>query len=162
MENFLCYDSRGRCQKKGAPLPPGRRLGFTLVELMIVMVVIGILAIVAIPKFSNTIARSREASIKANLAAIRSALSIYYSNNDGEFPGDLGVLPMNVKYINKVPDVSIPNVPGNPGHDLVGLATAVDDGATGAWFYQPSGSQAGQVLVNCTHQDSAGRIWTSY
>lgn len=60
--------------------------GFTLVELMIVVAIIGILAGIAIPRYMNFIRRSREGATKGNLGAVRSALNIYYSDTEGIFP----------------------------------------------------------------------------
>ena len=66
-----------------------KRKGFTLIELMIVVAIIGILAAIAIPKFAQMLEKSREGATKGNLAAIRSAVTIYYSEKEGTFPGDL-------------------------------------------------------------------------
>ena len=50
-----------------------KQFGFTLVELLFVIILIAVLASVAIPKFSSTPLRSREANLKHNLKLIREA-----------------------------------------------------------------------------------------
>ena len=52
--------------------------GFTLVELLIVVIILGILAAVVIPQFSSASAEAREAAIMTDLAAIRNAIELYY------------------------------------------------------------------------------------
>jgi len=56
-----------------------RREGFTLIELMIVVAIIGILAAIAIPNFLRFQLRSKTGEAKANLAAIRTAEEGYFS-----------------------------------------------------------------------------------
>lgn len=64
----------------------GNRIGFTLVELMIVVAIIGILAGVAIPRYMDFLQRSREGATKGNLGALRSAINIYYADTEFYFP----------------------------------------------------------------------------
>jgi prepilin-type N-terminal cleavage/methylation domain-containing protein len=55
-----------------------RRGGFTLIELLIVVVIIGLLAAIAIPKFGATKDKSKIASIRSDLRNVMSAQEAYY------------------------------------------------------------------------------------
>jgi prepilin-type N-terminal cleavage/methylation domain-containing protein len=54
--------------------------GFTLIELVIIIVVLGILAAVAIPKYQDISSEAKEAATRAALGSIRSGITIYYAN----------------------------------------------------------------------------------
>lgn len=56
--------------------------GFTLIELMIVVAIIGVLAAIAIPNFIKFQARSKQSEAKANLKAIYTAQKAYFAEND--------------------------------------------------------------------------------
>lgn len=56
-----------------------RRSGFTLLELMIVIIILGILASVAIPQFTKSVRRSRTGEAKANISALRGAEMRYFN-----------------------------------------------------------------------------------
>ena len=66
--------------------------GFTLIELLIVVVIIGILAAIAIPKFSATREKAYFAAMKSDLKNLASQQEIYYSDNYAysSSVGDLG------------------------------------------------------------------------
>ncbi len=64
------------------------RFGFTLVELLVVIVVIAVLAGIAIPKFINAGNRSKESALKADLQLYRTAVNAYL-NDTGAYPAAL-------------------------------------------------------------------------
>lgn len=62
-----------------------RNSGFSLVELMIVIVIIGVLAAVAVPIYSNNVVKAKMSEADASLGSIRTQLRVYYGEN-GEYP----------------------------------------------------------------------------
>lgn len=104
-------------------MKPSRRTapGFTLIELMLVVAIIGLLSAIAIPKFANLVDRAREASLRGGLGALRSALSIYYADNEGRHPwfesGTNLLLCLEGKYIDKIPT---PRFPSSLNHEYKG------------------------------------------
>jgi prepilin-type N-terminal cleavage/methylation domain-containing protein len=60
--------------------------GFTLVELMIVVTVLSILSVIALPKFAGMVQRAQEGRTKGNLGIFRSAINIYYADNENNWP----------------------------------------------------------------------------
>jgi len=79
-----------------------RRLsGFTLVELLVVMAIIGILTAIAVPQLAKTPVRAREAALKENLYTFRTCIDQYFADK-GHYPESLQVL-VTERYFRKIP-----------------------------------------------------------
>nr|AFX67137.1 pilin [Myxococcus sp. 124B05] len=72
-----------------------RNRGFTLIELMIVVAIIGILAAIAIPNFIKFQARSKQSEAKTNLKALYTAQKSFFSEKDrySMFANEIGFAP---------------------------------------------------------------------
>jgi general secretion pathway protein G len=75
--------------------------GFTLLELLVVMTIIGILAAVAVPALRDSPQRAREATLKEDLFAMRSVIDQYHGDK-GNYPADLQTL-VSDGYLRKIP-----------------------------------------------------------
>ncbi|MBL0348885.1 MAG: prepilin-type N-terminal cleavage/methylation domain-containing protein [Elusimicrobia bacterium] len=151
----------------------GRPWGFTLIELMLVVAIIGLLASIAIPKFGGLVIRSKEAAVKGKLGSLRSAISIYYAENEGEFPTNAHWLVP--KYLDEIPSCSIPtvadHVEGNRIRNILSLPGPHETGGPlWDWFEPliPPGTPyiflvpTGRVYINCIHTDSQGVLWSVF
>ena len=61
--------------------------GFTLVELLIVVIILAVLAAIIVPQFSSATIDAQEAALDANLARVRSAIELYQAQHAGAYPG---------------------------------------------------------------------------
>lgn len=73
---------------------PRQRWAFTLIELLIVVVIIGILAAIAIPKFQNTKGKANAASLKTDLRNLSTAEEAYFFEHSG-YTGSITNLQIN-------------------------------------------------------------------
>ena len=122
------------------------RAGFTLVELVIVIVVLGILAAVAIPKFFDFTTDAKEAACKGALGAVRSAIANYYAYSATPAGGGSPTWPtlQQLTTVGTVLEQDFPENPYSTGQTksavVAGttLGTPVTQGTTGAWCYKAS------------------------
>ena len=77
------------------PLPAGKNAGFTLIELLVVVLIIGILAAVALPKYEQAVAKTRYMSLMPLLRAINDAENVYYMAN-GTYTADFSELDIEM------------------------------------------------------------------
>lgn len=91
-----------------------RTNGFTLLELLIVMAVMGILVAIAAPNLKQSIVRAREAVLREDLFQMREAIDQYYADN-GKYPGALADLvnpqERSKSYLRSLPKDPLTNAP---------------------------------------------------
>ena len=126
-----------------------RRSAFTLVELLIVVIILGILAAVVIPQFSDASTDARMSSLQTNLQTIRGQIELYKLQHNGNYPSTTSFADQ----MTKTTDVSgsttattkpygpylqrIPNNPFSNANDV--SSTASTDGTKG-WYYDTTGA----------------------
>lgn len=139
-----------------------RNRGFTLVEILIVVVILGILAAIVIPQFTNASESAKGSSLVTQLQTIRSQLELYQVQHNGNYPSldDLNDTTNSVggwgKLVNKT-DVDgtinangdygpyLQQAPTNPftGNSAVVEGTSHTDGdaSTDGWVYNSTTNQ---------------------
>ena len=117
------------------------RRAFSLVELAVVVLIIGILTAVAVPKMFNTSTKAKESAAKASLSVVRNAIEMYQAEK-GKYPGSAAALPADLaNYIKG-------QFPKSP---YTGTSTIVDGTAqdtsepVAAWVYDKN---TGNFYVN--------------
>lgn len=134
-----------------------RPKGFTLVELMLIVAILGILVATAVPQFGNLLRKSKEAHTKGALGTIRSAVNIYVSDSLSNYSQNLTALTTD--YMDKVPHSKLGTYHGDYDTELtisVSSITSSDITDANGWIYS---SQSGSVAVNCSHTDRLGTVY---
>jgi general secretion pathway protein G len=117
------------------PAHTRRSCGFTLIELVVVMAIIGLLLTIALPRYMHSIERGKEQDRQQNVAVMRDAIDKYYGDN-GQYPETLDELVAK-HYLRAVP------VDPVNGDDKWAVIASPDENKAGVYDVAPASSAQG-------------------
>jgi prepilin-type N-terminal cleavage/methylation domain-containing protein len=106
-----------------------RQRGFTLIELLIVVVILGVLAAIAIPKFANTKEKAVATAMRSDLRNLASVQETYWSSNSTYYGG------------------AIPNLAAFEYQPSQGVAISIVSATASGWSAQATAPGAAQTCV---------------
>ena len=142
--------------------------GFTLVEILIVVVILGILAAIVIPQFTSASTEAKESALVSDLQSIRTQIELYKIHHNDNLPGEdfsgdfVTAMTTNTDQDGNAGGRFGPymrNIPINPfstaeaGENSVATGTAVKDPTavgdnSSAWWFVTEGGDAGTFQAN--------------
>lgn len=151
-----------------------RRSGFTLIEILMVVIILGVIATIIIGLFSNTTADAASNALKDNLRSMRSALQIYVAQH-GEYPTQTAFVDQMTQYTSATGATSptadqthcfgpyilaMPPLPVGINKGMNGL-TGPSYTAGFGWQYNQT---TGDFRANCpdTEVDGAGAVYHTF
>lgn len=159
------------------------RRGFTLVEILIVVVILGILAAVVVPQFSNATYQARENTLKDDLRYLRTQVMVYRAQHRDVAPGagSADFMDQMTLYTDESGNTNatktgtfrfgpyLSRMPANPLastektdvliSNATDLSTVIDDSNAAGWIYNPATLQ---IIANQSGSDTNGTLYSTY
>ncbi len=128
----------------------GNQKGFTLIELVMIIVILGILAAVAIPKYQDLSTEAKEASARSALGSLRSGITIYYANQavttgTATWPALSDVATVGNVMAQAIPKNPYQTTTNAPDSIVTGVTKGVVVGTRGGWAYNAT---TGEIWPN--------------
>jgi general secretion pathway protein G len=169
--------------------PSARTAAFTLIEILIVIVILGILATIVVPQFSNASINAKENTLKDELRYLRTQIVVYKAQHNDVPPGYPGgdntaaaTGPDFIAQLTKPTDESgntaaantqvykfgpyLSAMPSNPLNNLTAVLIVDDASPIPAptdvdygWIYKPL---TGEIVANSTGSDASGTAYRNY
>jgi general secretion pathway protein G len=124
--------------------------GFTLVEILIVVIILGILAAIVIPQFTSASSDARTSNVKTTLNSIRTQIELFKSQHNDTPPQLTGMWALLLNHTDTAEtDVAVPTgtrwgpylqaAPMNPLNNQSGVSSTAGVDTASGWYYSPAG-----------------------
>lgn len=130
-------------------MPRKKESGFTLIELVMVIVIIGVLSAIIVPNFVDYVGKSGASSTKANLSIMRTAIQAFRGDNNGTYPAN--------DLANLVSGGYLPEIPDDGVLEKNAVVNSAD--GTGGWHWDTA---AKKLLPNLSGNDAYGDAYNTY
>lgn len=125
------------------------RKGFTLVEILIVVIILGILAAIVIPQFANASSDARTNNVRTTLASVRNQIEVFKAQHNDSAPLLAGMWTLLTSQSDTTEASSaaptgtawgpyLQTAPINPFNSMTGISSDPVDTNAG-WYYEPAG-----------------------